>query len=589
MTAIRRLGGRYELAEALGYGGMAEVYRGRDVRLGRDVAVKVLRAELARDPSFLARFRREAQAVASLNHPAIVSVYDTGEDELDPPHGPTVPYIVMEFVEGRTLRDVLHDEGRVLPTRALEIVAEVCEALEYSHQAGIVHRDIKPGNVMLNRTGDVKVMDFGIARVLASTASTMTQTAAVIGTAQYLSPEQARGEHVDARSDVYSTGCLLYELLAGTPPFTGDSAVAVAYQHVRQDAVPPSTYDADVSPALDAIVLKAMAKNPANRYQSAAEMQADVRRALAGAPVEATPLLPGAQPLMAAEATSALRPIDTEPAPRRRIWWVLLALLAVAAFVAALLGGSLLGARSRVRQVATPALIGQSLTDAQASLARVGLQLGTTSRAFSDRPVDTVIEQSPLPSISVPTGRSVDVTVSQGVETGSVPKLTGLSQADATAALVAAKLAVGDISQADDPSPAGQVISSDPAAGATIATDSKVSLVVSSGFVAVPSVVGADRATATARLQTAGFPVEITTRDDATAPVNSVLAQNPTGRVKSGTPITLVVATSPPAPTPTATPSPTLTPTPSPTPTAAPSGTPTPTPSRPPTTPTPTP
>ena len=238
MTQPRLVGGRYELGELLGYGGMAEVHRGRDIRLGRDVAIKVLRADLARDPSFLNRFRREAQAAAGLNHPSIVSVYDTGEDA--GPDGTSQPFIVMEYVEGRTLRDILKTEGRLPVRRAMEIAADVCGALDFSHRNGIVHRDIKPANVMITPTGAVKVMDFGIARALADNAATVTQTANVIGTAQYLSPEQARGESVDARSDVYSTGCLLYELVTGSPPFQGDSPVAVAYQHVRENAPAPS-------------------------------------------------------------------------------------------------------------------------------------------------------------------------------------------------------------------------------------------------------------------------------------------------------------------------------------------------------------
>src|SRR3954447_10106455 len=287
-TEARLLGGRYELGDVLGYGGMAEVHLGRDVRLGREGAVKGLRPDPARDPSFQGRFRREAQSAASLNHPAIVAVYDTGEDR----NGDSAtPYIVMEYVEGRTLREVLEAEGRLMPQRALELTAQVCAALDQAHRAGIVHRDVKPGNVMLTPSGDVKVMDFGIARAVTGTGATMTQTAAVIGTAPYLSPEQARGEHVDARSDVYSTGCLLYELLTGGPPFSGDSAVAVAYQHVREEPVPPSRVEPDVSSSIDAIVLKAMAKNAANRYQTAGEMRADIERALAGRPVEATPLL----------------------------------------------------------------------------------------------------------------------------------------------------------------------------------------------------------------------------------------------------------------------------------------------------------
>ncbi len=283
-AAPQLIGGRYELGAGIGYGGMAEVFRGRDIRLGREVAIKTLRSDLARDPTFLARFRREAQSSAALNHPAIVSVYDTGEDVINGNH---IPYIVMEFIEGRTLRDALQAEGRFTERRAMEITSDVCAALDYSHRMGIIHRDIKPANVMLSPDGSVKVMDFGIARATTATSSTMTATAAVIGTAQYLSPEQARGARVDARSDVYTTGVLLYELLTGSPPFRGDNPVAVAYQHVREDPDPPSAHDRDISPEADAIVLKAMEKDPDDRYLTAGEMRDDLERALAGRRVQA--------------------------------------------------------------------------------------------------------------------------------------------------------------------------------------------------------------------------------------------------------------------------------------------------------------
>ena len=308
----RLLGGRYQIGDVLGSGGMAEVFRGRDTRLTRDVAVKVLRADLARDPSFQMRFRREAQAAASLNHPAIVAVYDTGEE---PSGGATIPYIVMEYVEGHTLRDVLNGEGKFSVERALGSTADVCAALEFSHRAGIIHRDIKPGNVMVTREGVVKVMDFGIARAITGSSVTMTQTAAVIGTASYLSPEQARGEHVDARSDVYSTGVLLYELLTGLPPFRGDSPVSVAYQHVKEDAPPPSSLAPGLPPAVDAIVMKALAKNVNNRYQSAAEFRDDLRRASAGQPVLATPLLPAEAPTTVAAAPTVVGAAATVVGP----------------------------------------------------------------------------------------------------------------------------------------------------------------------------------------------------------------------------------------------------------------------------------
>lgn len=276
--APRTLAGRYEVGELIGRGGMAEVHIGHDNRLGRTVAIKILRSDLARDPSFQARFRREAQSAAALNHPAIVAVYDTGEDTFTEPSGAVshVPFIVMEYVEGHTVRDILQDGNAVPIDEAVEITSGVLSALEYSHHAGIVHRDIKPANVMLTPTGAIKVMDFGIARALADSAATMTQTQAVIGTAQYLSPEQARGESVDARSDLYSTGCLLFELLTGRPPFTGDSPVSVAYQHVREAPVSPSSIASDVPETLDRVTLKALAKERTARYGSAAEFRSDL-------------------------------------------------------------------------------------------------------------------------------------------------------------------------------------------------------------------------------------------------------------------------------------------------------------------------
>ena len=250
---------RYLIVRKLGSGGMADVYLAEDKELGRQVALKLLNERHANDEQFVERFRREAQSAAGLNHPNIVAVYDTGETELN---GTPVPYIVMEFVDGTTLRDLVKAGHRFQAQRALEITEGTLAALDYSHRHGIIHRDIKPGNVMLNRAGQVKVMDFGIARAIADSAATMTQTSAVLGTAQYLSPEQARGEMVDARSDVYSTGCLLYELLTGRPPFVGDSPVSVAYQHVRETALPPSRINPDVPAACDVVCLLYTSPSP---------------------------------------------------------------------------------------------------------------------------------------------------------------------------------------------------------------------------------------------------------------------------------------------------------------------------------------
>ena len=284
MTGEQRiLNDRYEVGELIGRGGMADVHRGRDLRLARRVAIKLMRPDLARDPQFQSRFRREAHSSAALNHPNIVSVFDTGDIQLEDTahHGVMCPFLVMEFVDGRTLRDLIR-RGDVDPTSAARWMGSVLAALDYSHSQGIVHRDIKPANIMVTGNGTVKVMDFGIARALADSAATMTQTQAVVGTAQYLAPEQARGEKVDARSDLYSAGCVLFELLTGRPPFQGDSPVSVAYQHVREEPPTPSTLNSLVTPGLDQVVQRALAKDPDDRYQSGMEFVQALDRAAAG-------------------------------------------------------------------------------------------------------------------------------------------------------------------------------------------------------------------------------------------------------------------------------------------------------------------
>src|SRR5579875_3875511 len=366
MTTPKVVGSRYELGELIGYGGMAEVHRGRDSRLNRDVAIKVLRADLARDPSFLNRFRREAHSAAGLNHPSIVSVYDTGEDLAA--DGTAIPFIVMEYVEGRTLRDILKSEGRLPVRRSMEIIADICAALDFSHRNGIIHRDIKPGNVMITPQGAVKVMDFGIARAVADSSATVTQTANVIGTAQYLSPEQARGETVDPRSDVYSCGCLLYELVTGVPPFQGDSPVAVAYQHVRENPLPPSARNGELPRTVDSIVMKALAKNPLNRYQSAGDMRADLQRALANQPVTAEAVMTDAERTQFIARTPPppvvlpnrdMDPADHDRERRNAIIWVaivvaLLLVVGIGAFVIWRMGSN----GNDTKKVAVPNLVG---------------------------------------------------------------------------------------------------------------------------------------------------------------------------------------------------------------------------------------
>ena len=559
----RLLGGRYELGERVGHGGMAEVHRGTDVRLGRQVAIKVLRDELARQPSFHDRFRQEAQAAASLNAPSIVAVYDTGEQD-------GVPYIVMEYVEGRTLRAVLAGEGRLLPRRALEITADVCTALQVAHNAGIVHRDIKPGNVMLTPTGDVKVMDFGIARAAADTSVTMTQTAQVMGTAAYLSPEQARGEHVDARSDLYSTGCLLYELITGAPPFTGDNAIALAYQHVREDPAPPSTYDASLGGDVDAVVLKAMAKNPANRYQSATEMREDVLRAAVGEPVLATPVLE--QGLTLAPATVVAAPAASKR--RRGLVYALFALLLVAIAVGvALLVRGILGPTTDL--VPAPDVVGLSQQDAAGRLAQVGLHVGRVDKEFNAKAPGTVLRQAPPGQIVVRKGGSVDLVVSEGVEQTIVPAaVVGRSQSEAQALLQQAKLTVGQVVSRDGNVPAGRVLDVSPAPGTQVPAGSAVVVTVASGKVQVPDVRGTSLDQATSALQSAGFSVGIDPRPDAGKP-GVVLSQSPVAVLAPrGSTVTIVVSQVPPARTPSPTPAPPVTA--APTASAPPSATPTP-------------
>ena len=449
MTTPQHLSDRYELGEILGFGGMSEVHLARDVRLHRDVAVKVLRADLARDPSFYLRFRREAQNAAALNHPAIVAVYDTGEAETAA--GP-LPYIVMEYVNGVTLRDIVHTDGPLPPTRAIEVIADACQALNFSHQHGIIHRDVKPANIMISTTNAVKVMDFGIARALSDGGVSVTQTAAVIGTAQYLSPEQARGDSVDARSDVYSLGCVLYEMLTGEPPFVGDSPVAVAYQHVREDPVPPSQRHEGISADLDAVVLKALAKNPENRYQTAAEMRTDLVRVHNGEPPEAPKVLTDAErsSLLASPHPGGSGGPQTDPLPRQELdfgrergpgsigrWVVAVAALAVLTVIVTILINTFGGG---LRNVSVPDVRGQASADAIAALQNHGFKTRTQQKPDSTVPPDHVIGTDPAGNANVGAGDLITINVSTGPEQREVPDVSSLSYASAVKKLKSRRL-----------------------------------------------------------------------------------------------------------------------------------------------------
>jgi eukaryotic-like serine/threonine-protein kinase len=537
MTQPRLLGGRYELDGIVGRGGMAEVYRARDIRLDRIVAIKTLRADLARDQIFQARFRREAQSAASLNHPSIVAVYDTGEDMAT---GVPVPYIVMEFVEGRTVRDLLQEGHRLLPERSLEIIDGVLRALDYSHQAGIVHRDIKPGNVMVTRNGDVKVMDFGIARAMSDAQATMTQTAQVIGTAQYLSPEQARGERVDSRSDLYSTGCLLYELLTGRPPFTGDSPVAIAYQHVRENPIPPSQVDPDVPAWADAIVLKAMAKSPADRYQTAADMRADLQRAASGLPVAAAPptrveMYPGTQRMSADPTgrTSAIPPVadyeyagdgyDRGRGGRRWIPWALGLVLVLGVVVGVayyLLAGG--------KTTSVPLVNNLPVATAQKDITNAGLRSTVADQASSSVQKGLVISSNPAEGNNVAPNTLVMLYVSTGAAPVAVPNVVGQPESAAQSTLQAKGFQVSVKSDPNSTQPSGTVVSQSPSGGAA-PPGSVVTITVSGGAVPVPSVVGDSQQTANQILSTAGFAVNI---QQGSGP-----AQYPNGTVFSQQPV----------------------------------------------------
>lgn len=553
MTEPRLVGGRYELDGVVGRGGMAEVYRGRDVRLDRQVAIKALRADLARDPTFQERFRREAQSAASLNHPAIIAVYDTGEDELG---GGTVPYIVMEYVAGRTLRDMLHDDRQLLPERGLEVVEGVLRALEYSHSNGIVHRDIKPANVMVTTSREVKVMDFGIARAVHDVSATMTQTAQVIGTAQYLSPEQARGERVDARSDIYSTGCVLYEVLTGNPPFSGDSPVSIAYQHVREEPVPPSQVNPEAPEWADAIALKAMTKDADNRYQSAAEMRVDVHRALAGQHVQ--PPAGGTQRLGSATAGAGGGTTQALPGQeegrrrgRGRRWrpWIVIPL--VLAFLAlAGLGGWFLTRELRGAPTAqVPEVIGYNEQGAQQTLRRDGFNPDVQRKFHDQRPRGEVYRQRPQAGTERPENSTVTIFVSRGPSTVQVPgNLVGMTEEAAKRTLRNHRaLSVGETSrEPSSDAPEGQVTGTEPPPGSNAQRGSSVDLVVSSGpaTTEVPSVVGEDEDDAYDALREAGFQVQTRYEETSAQDEGTVFDQNPDGETQAepNATVTIVVA-----------------------------------------------
>jgi serine/threonine-protein kinase len=554
----RVLADRYELEAVLGQGGMARVFKSQDRVLNRAVAVKVLSPQFAGDEQFVARFRREAQAAAALNHPNIVSVFDTGSQG-------DVHYIVMEYVEGRTLRDAIRQEGPLLPERATEIAESVAAALAAAHVAGLVHRDIKPGNIMITREGEVKVMDFGIART--STGDTLTQTASILGTASYLSPEQAQGESVDARSDIYSLGCVLYEMLTSRAPFSGDSPVAIAYKHVRENPVPPSRHNGDVSADLESVVMKCMAKNPANRYQNAEELREDLERVLRGGAPLATPLLADSTEMLTRaqagpEQTAVMRGVPPDGRRDRRRTWA--TILIVAIVLGALAVAAYLLVKTLVPPevtLAVPDVIGETEEDATATLEGTGLRVRVERQFNPDERRGIVFEQDPEPDTPAEEGDLVTITVSRGERPVEVPSLIGLTLEEAEAEIADAGLVVGDVTDRESQEEEGEVLDQDPEPGSRIGPESPVDLVVSGGpgTVTVPDVVCQDVDEAQAEISAAGLGFDVVGSQFSDAcPVGAVAEQTPSGgtEVERGT---TVRVTESEGPSPEPTPSPTLT------------------------------
>jgi eukaryotic-like serine/threonine-protein kinase len=513
--------GRYRLVERIGSGGMADVWCATDQQLGRRVALKVLHPRFAADPQFVERFRREASHAAGLQHPNVVAVFDRGEWD-------GTPYIAMEHIEGPTLKEIVRDRGALAPALAADVVVQILRAARYAHKHGIVHRDLKPHNVILDEEGRVKVTDFGIAR---AGASEMTETGAIMGTAHYLSPEQAQGLPVDGRSDLYSIGVILYELLTGRVPFDAESPVSIAVRHVSEPPIPPAEVNPAVPPALDAVTMRALAKAPEDRFQDADAFIAALQAAR-DAPMEATAYAP-------------VGPVVVEEDPHGRRWWLwLLALLALAAIA---VGAYLLLAPE---QATVPDVVGQRSSVAAQTLQNRGFEVDIQRVINADVPKDRVATQNPSPGEQADQGSTVRLVVSDGPGSGTVPHVTGMPQAQAEKLLRSAGFKVADDQAYSSDVRAGRVISSSPPEGTTAEKGATVRLTVSRGArpVAVPSVVGRSVAEARGELEGKGFKVTETDQQTTSKPDGTVLSQSPAAgsSVKPGTTVSLTVAKAPP-------------------------------------------
>jgi serine/threonine-protein kinase len=543
----KKYGGRYQIAGKLGSGGMAEVFLARDDLLGRNVALKILHANYANDGVFIERFRREAQAAASLNEPRIVSVFDWGSDD-------GTYYLVMEYVDGRNLRQIITEEGPLLPDRAVEIAIDVCAGLHFAHQHGIIHRDVKPANIHITERGQTKVMDFGIARAAAEDGQTVTKTGTVMGTAAYLSPEQAQGLDVDPRSDVYSAGIVLYEMLTGDVPFKADTPVAVAYKQVKENATPPSRVNPDVPQALDDVVMRALAKDPKHRYQSADEMKLDLERVVRGEAIDAAPLLSDATAAVPiADSTTVLpvEPVDVSPG-RKALAYTLIVLTFLGILVALVaLLFSLLGPKGATVDV--PSVIGMDFEAAEARLSGHGLIAVDGGEDFHDTiAAGFVISQSPGAGEKARENTPVSLVISKGPETIEVPNVVGAREEDARKILEDLDLEVTVSREFSEEVEEGLVISQNPEATTAVSRGSTVELVVSGGevIVTVPNVTGITEQRAREILTERGLKTAVTEVCNTGERHNRVLDQNPAPReeVPEGSTVTLTVNRAPAIP-----------------------------------------
>jgi serine/threonine-protein kinase len=546
---------------------MADVHLGLDARLGRRVAIKLLKPSLANDPAFRTRFRQEAQAAARMAHPTIVRVFDAGEEIARDSSGRElqVPFIVMEHVEGRLLKDLVA-QGPLPTEQAAHIVDGILTALEYSHRAGVVHRDIKPGNVMVTSTGQVKVMDFGIARAISDSSATIAQTSAILGTAQYFSPEQARGEAVDARTDLYSTGVVLYELLTGRPPFVGETAVATAYQHVSEAPTPPSRLNPAVTPALDAVVMRALAKDRYERFQSATDFKKDLEAAIAGKVPERAlepvddfgATLFGVNPGSAAASEAALRRLasdDDDRVPRTQsrppVAWIwggiamfVVILVAATFFVLTQRPTELVGAGAAVD---VPDVVGSQVDAAEQQLRDLGLQVSKTTRPSTDAPAGEVLEQNPVAGTRVAPDTQIELIVSSGPPKVDLPSLVYATEDSAKATLDELELVYGTTTVNYSPSVAAGIVmgvmiddSTDLVTAPTqVAPGSTINLVVSNGLVVVPDVKGQPISQARSTLSGGSLQLTVKLELDNSCTGQAVVSQSVIGEVPQKSAVTL--------------------------------------------------